>query len=51
MEKDIIKLTDEELKDLQKKSLEMADYVARFCKERGIRVYFFAGSLLGAVRH
>lgn len=51
MKRDLITLTDEDLKQLQKKSLEMAKYVISFCKERNIRIYFFAGSLLGAVRH
>ena len=49
--RELITLTDEDLKQLQKKSLEIAKYVVSFCKERNIRVFFFAGSLLGAVRH
>ncbi|MEQ2375250.1 LicD family protein [Pilosibacter fragilis] len=51
MERELITLTEEDLKQLQNKSLEMAKYVVNFCKERNIRVFFFAGSLLGAVRH
>ena len=51
MARELIKLTEEDLQDLQCKSLEMAKYVVNFCKERDIRVFFFAGSLLGAVRH
>ena len=51
MGRELITLTDDDLKQLQKKSLEMAKYVVSFCKERNIRVFFFAGSLLGAVRH
>lgn len=51
MKRELIKLSDDDLKQLQNKSLEMAKYVVSFCKERNIRVYFFAGSLLGAVRH
>lgn len=51
MEKELKKISENELKELQAKSLEMAKYVISFCKERNIRVYFFAGSLLGAVRH
>lgn len=46
-----IELSDDDLIKLQKKSLDMAKYVISFCKERDIRIYFFAGSLLGAVRH
>lgn len=51
MRHELITLTEEDLKQLQEKSLEMAKYVVSFCKERNIRVFFFAGSLLGAVRH
>ncbi len=51
MNRELITLTEEDLKKLQEKSLEMAKYVIAFCKERNIRVFFFAGSLLGAVRH
>ena len=51
MNRELIKLTDEELNQLQQRSLKMAKYVISFCKARNIRVYFFAGSLLGAVRH
>lgn len=51
MKRDLITLTDKDLKSLQQKSLDMARYVVEFCKERDIRVFFFAGSLLGAVRH
>ena len=51
MKNELIEISDEELKQLQKKSLDMAKYVIDFCKKRNIRVFFFAGSLLGAVRH
>jgi len=51
MKRELMSLTDEDLKKLQEKSLEMAKYVVSFCKERNIRVFLFAGSLLGAVRH
>lgn len=51
MKNDLIKLSDDDLRQLQRKSLEIAKYVINFCKDRNIRVYFFAGSLLGAVRH
>lgn len=51
MKRKLITLSDEDLKQLQRKSLEMAKYVTDFCRKRDIRVYFFAGSLLGAVRH
>lgn len=48
---DMITITDDELKKIQKLSLEMAEYIFDFCKKYDIRVYMFAGSLLGAVRH
>ena len=51
MQRVLISLSEDDLKKLQQKSLEMAKYVVSFCRERDIRVYFFAGSLLGAVRH
>lgn len=47
----LINLTNEDLKEIQKQSLEIAKYVITFCQEHEIKVYFFAGSLLGAVRH
>lgn len=48
---ELIHLSDDDLKQLQKKSLNIAKYVIEFCKARNIRIYFFAGSILGAVRH
>ena len=45
------KLTDSELKKLQKMNLEMAKYIFGFCKEHNIKAFLFAGALLGAVRH
>lgn len=44
-------LTDEELKRLQQINLEMTKYFVDFCKKHGLRVYLYAGSCLGAVRH
>lgn len=43
-------LSDDELKQLQSKSLEMAKYVIGFCERHGIKAFLFAGSMLGAVR-
>ena len=51
MKQKLMQLSENDLHLLQKKSLEIAKYVVEFCKKRNIRVYFFAGSLLGAVRH
>ena len=47
----LIKLSDEQLKELQKKNLEIASYLVDFCKKNDLRVYLYAGALLGAVRH
>ena len=51
MEEQLVKLTPNELKRLQYKNLEIAEYLANFCKEHNLRVFLYAGSLLGAVRH
>ena len=48
---DLIQLTDDELKALQKKNLEIAEYFVRFCKIHNLRVYVFAGACLGTIRH
>ncbi len=48
---ELITLTDEQLKALQKKSLEITQYIVDFCKAHDLRVYVFAGASLGAVRH
>lgn len=47
----LIQLTDDQLKALQQKNLEIAEYFTNFCREHGLRVYVFAGGCLGAVRH
>ncbi|MDE5763717.1 MAG: LicD family protein [Ruminococcus sp.] len=44
-------LTEEELRSLQRKNLEITEYFVNFCKEHNLRVYVFAGACLGAVRH
>ena len=44
-------ITDDELKKLQNKNLEISKYIFMFCKEHNIKAFLFAGSLLGAVRH
>lgn len=46
----MVKLSDDELKQLQKKSLEIAKYFTGFCRKYDIKIFLFAGSLLGAVR-
>lgn len=47
---ELIKLTDEELKDLQQKSLEIVKYIAELCKEHDVKFFLYGGSALGAVR-
>ena len=47
---ELVKLSDDELKELQRKSLDMAKYVTSFCKEHDIKCFLYAGSMLGAVR-
>lgn len=48
---EIYHLSNEELKQLQQKNLEMAKYFTNFCREHDIRVYLCGGSCLGAIRH
>ena len=44
-------ITNEDLKKLQQKNLEMAKYFIQFCKENSINVFLCGGACLGAVRH
>ena len=44
-------MTDEELKSLQFKILEIVRYFDTFCKENNITYYLMGGSALGAMRH
>ena len=44
-------LTEEQLKALQKKGLEMAVYFRDFCAENKLLAYFCGGCCIGAVRH
>lgn len=46
----LVKLSEADLKRLQQKNLEIAKYIAEFCKDHGLKVYLFAGTCLGAVR-
>ena len=47
---DLIKISDEELKQIQDKSLEIVKYVAQLCREHDVKFFLYAGSLIGAVR-
>jgi len=51
MNNQLVQLSAEELKKLQLKNLEIAEYLVNFCKKHNLRVFLYAGSLLGAVRH
>ena len=43
--------TQEELKGLQQKSLEMANYFVDFCQKNNLLCYFCGGGCIGAIRH
>lgn len=43
--------TEEELKKLQGKCLEIAEYFILFCKEHHLLCYFCGGGCIGAIRH
>ena len=47
---ELIKVNDEELRQIQKKSLEIVKYVAKLCKEHDVKFFLYAGSLIGAIR-
>ena len=46
-----ITLTDEQVRALQAKNLEIAKYFAAFCRENGVKFFLTGGSCLGAIRH
>ncbi len=48
---ELIKLTDKELKELQRKSLNIVKYTAELCKEHNVKFFLYGGSCLGAVRN
>lgn len=45
------KLTHEELKELQNKSIEMAKYFVDFCKKHDLTCYLCGGGCIGTIRH
>ena len=47
----MIELNKEQLKQLQKKTLEMGVFFAEYCKENGLLCYLCGGGCIGAVRH
>ena len=46
----LIEITDEELKDIQRKSLDIVKYTAQLCKEHDVKFFLYGGSVIGAVR-
>lgn len=44
-------ISEEQLKKLQRKNLEMAGYFSDFCKEHHLTCYLCGGGCIGAVRH
>ena len=44
-------LTSEEIRELQKKSLEILVYFTDFCKKHNLLFYFCGGCCIGALRH
>lgn len=44
-------MTEEELKKIHNKLLELAKYFDEFCKENRIKYYLMGGTALGAIRH
>lgn len=49
--KDIRNLTNDQLKLLQAKNLEILKYFAQFCIEHDLLFYFCGGCLIGSLRH
>ena len=49
--KKLLKLTPEQLRELQLKSLEILNYFKNFCDEHGLLFYMCGGCCIGAVRH
>ena len=48
---ELIKVSDEELKQLQSKSLDIVKYIAKLCREHDVKFFLYGGSCLGAVRN
>ncbi len=50
MEQNTIKLSPEQLRELQLAQLDMLRFFKKFCEENNITFYFIGGGLIGAVR-
>lgn len=46
-----VNYSEDEIKKIQEKSLEMALYFQKFCKENDLLFYFCGGCCIGAIRH
>ena len=51
LEDKFLKLSDEELRSLQLKSLEILLYFKKFCEEHNLMFYFCGGCCIGVLRH
>ena len=51
MEQNVIKLSPEQLKELQHAQLDMLKFFKQFCEENNITFYFIGGGLIGALRN
>lgn len=47
----VLELSEEELKELQKKNIEILEKFLAFCKEHSLKVFACGGGCIGAVRH
>ena len=50
METQLVKLTPEQLRELQLAQLDMLRFFKQFCEENGLTFYFIGGGLIGALR-
>lgn len=44
------KINEEELKQIQNKSLDIVKYTAKLCKEHDVKFFLYGGSVIGALR-
>ena len=51
MEQDLVKLSPEQLRELQLAQLDMLRFFKDFCEKNDITFYLFGGGLIGALRH
>ena len=51
METELVKLSPEQLRELQLAQLDMLRFFKQFCEENNITFYFIGGGLIGALRN